>query len=220
MLDEADVVNRHHHRDFGKQWRRVLHVNQIGPISSNQPRQIPAEPGIRICGDLPDIEAFREQTGGSRNGNVGYEFRAPVDLCETSQEASDVNFVSGEVAADCGSVYGEAHQNPSVYPLTPDGSVSCKSISSFRQAVSQVYWSSKVPRPALPIRARAAGSRSSRPTSAANSPAPEGRAILTPGSASSPSAARGVATTGLAAAQASRIFMRVPLPVRMVATTT
>ena len=111
MLDKTDIMDAHYDGHRAGQRRRILDVQQVGAVLPQPHRQFQskAEEGIRR--DLPGMEAVGDPLSGILGREICYEFRLIIQSREAFEEASNINLVSREVAADGVSINCETHQN-------------------------------------------------------------------------------------------------------------
>ena len=110
MHQKADVVYADHHRHGAAQRRGVLHVQQVGTILAELHRQFDSQPNERVRGDLPGLKPLGRPLPGIVGGKVSDEVRFVVQRRKAPQQAANIHFVSGEMAADGVSINREAHQ--------------------------------------------------------------------------------------------------------------
>jgi hypothetical protein len=109
MLQKADVVNAHHHRNGARQRRRVLHVQQVGAVAPHLHGQVQPKTHERIGGDSPGLNVSRDTKGGTLRRHVGNELVVLVLGGKCVQETPNVDLITREVAADGVSINGETH---------------------------------------------------------------------------------------------------------------
>src|ERR1035438_6093544 len=149
--------------------------------------------------------------GSTLHRNIGDELVVLTLGGKRVQETPNVDLITREVAADGMSINGETHLT--VTSIADHNHPRLRQKSNFFQAVSHVNSFSNNNLPERPTVCLSSLHASSRVRAAPNSPAVSANSAVSPSRTGKPSAPTRVETTARPAAQASKIFRRVPLPV-------
>src|ERR1019366_8250688 len=181
---------------------------QVRPVFPYLHRQVIAQPRKRVHRHAPRADVGGNACTRILCRHVCHNLAVAILSGEGVQQATNVDFIPRQVPADGVCINSDAHESyqyngPSYRPKHQK--------SNFLQAFSHVNSRSSKSRPALPNSCRSVEELNSRDTADANAAPPSANSRFSPSRPGRPSAPIGVETTGSAAAQASRIFSRVPL---------
>ena len=109
MLQKANIVHAHNHRDRTRQRRRVLHVQKLRAVAPQLESEIASQTDEWITRDTAHRKTSRHPGLGVFHREIRDEFRFPVETSEAVQETSNVDFISGEMTTDRMGVNSETH---------------------------------------------------------------------------------------------------------------